>query len=219
MIKAIIRKIIRKIESFLDLSEAKIIKNIQGVRVIKSRDVISYERKRTQVIVFKDLNLVVKRFKNKNQNKSFRKSNYHSWLRELECLKRLQKNNKHFPTLIGYDKSDLSIQMSYCGESIPERKMPELLPQIIEICECLERANIKLITKNACRDRLLILNGVLKMIDFEDCLPDKTDAIELYGEEFVNLRREKFLVGQFEKELRRVIIHGKPFKPKKTNVG
>ena len=107
---------------------------------ITSKDVITFESKRSEVIIYRDHNLVVKRFKNKIKDKSQRKSNYLCWYREKECLIRLNKlkNNIHFPTLLFFDRSDLAISMSYCGEHITSEKRPELLPQINIIADALE---------------------------------------------------------------------------------
>ena len=193
---------------------------------IISKDVITFECKRSEVIIYKDHNLVVKRFKNKHFDKSQRKSSFHCWYREKECLIRLNKlkNNIHFPKLLFVDRGDLAISMSYCGEHITSEKRPELLPQIKSIADALEEANIKIISKNVARDRLLLQNGILKLIDFEDCLPDgedinfpDKDVQDIYGKEFVTTRRENNIRSLFEKEIRRAILHAKPFRPvKKT---
>ena len=111
--------------------------------------------------------------------------------------------------------------MTYCGEHISLRKTPKLVPQIKSIADALDEANIKLISKNVARDRLLIHNGILKLIDFEDCLPEGEDTnmpgkdvIQIYGEDFVNLRRERHSRALFEKELRRAVLYGRPWRPK-----
>ena len=69
-----------------------------------------------------------------------------SYLRELECLRRLAGQD-NFPQLVDHDDEQLWIMMSYCGEPYPclwpRRPRPDLIDQSIKIVDTLARLDIK----------------------------------------------------------------------------
>ena len=105
----------------------------------------------SEVLINPTTSEVVKQFrgfddhtKNKRSIKG-RGSHTHSFLRELECLRRL-RGHKHFPQLIDHNMEDLWIKMSYCGKPYPCVSRPirrDLVDQANSIVDTLARVDIK----------------------------------------------------------------------------
>jgi hypothetical protein len=105
----------------------------------------------SEVLINPTTSEVVKQFrgfddptKNRRSIKG-RGSHTHSFLRELECLRRL-KGQEHFPQLIDHDMEDLWIKMSYCGKPYPCVSRPtrrDLMDQAKSIVDTLARVDIK----------------------------------------------------------------------------
>ena len=105
----------------------------------------------SEVLINPTTSEVVKQFrgfddptKNRRSIKG-RGSHTHSFLRELECLRRLQ-GHEHFPQLIDYNMEDLWIKMSYCGKPYPCVSRPtrrDLVDQANSIVDTLARVDIK----------------------------------------------------------------------------
>ena len=131
-----------------------------------------------------------------------RDSFYHSFYRELTCLKRL-KGAKHFPQLIDYNKEDMWIKMTYCGTPYPVDKTPrdnksELIPQAQKILDTLQEKKIKYPYKKFMHmdkakglsypfftaTNLHILDDVLYLIDFETSYPIDSDYDKYFSAEF-----------------------------------
>ena len=72
--------------------------------------------KSSTVFVDKENNIVIKKFDKEQSKEYVRGPGYHCYLRELECLQRLQ-GHQNFPKLLDYDDEDLTITMEYCGET------------------------------------------------------------------------------------------------------
>jgi hypothetical protein len=107
--------------------------------------------KTSEVIINPNTSEVVKQFRgfaDNNKNRRSHKgrgSHTHSFLRELECLRRL-KGHEHFPQLIDHNKEDLWIKMSYCGKPYPCDSRPtrrDLIDQANRIVDTLARVDIK----------------------------------------------------------------------------
>ena len=65
--------------------------------------------KSSTVFVDKENDIVIKKFDKEQSKEYVRGPGYHCYLRELECLERLQ-GHKNFPKLIRYDDEDLTIK-------------------------------------------------------------------------------------------------------------
>ena len=115
--------------------------------------------------VFINGNSVLKVF-DRTQSKGYRGSGEQSYLREKECLKRLQ-GNIHFPELIHCDDNNLSIEMSYCGKVFPYdgKPRPEMLQQVWQISEALDSNNIKLYGGTLQKNNLLLHDGIIKLVE------------------------------------------------------
>ena len=166
-------------------------------------------RGKTSTVVI-DGDVVYKKFNEKVKKPHIRTSSYHCYLRELECLKRLQEH-KNFPKLLEYDDEELIIKMDYCGEHYPVdgTSRPELLEQVYEIVYKLEEENIKFITIEFPYQNILIKNNVLKMIDFEHCLPENSDVVKYCEDNFIEDRRGAgFNIQKFEDEFKVLVLKG-----------
>jgi len=148
---------------------------------------------------------VIKQFDKVQKKDYVRGTGYHCWLRELECLKRLQ-GHPNFPKLIDYNEDDLTITMDYCGKKyVADKPRPELVPQVYKIVEALEDNNLKFTTTKFPFNDIHIKDGVLKKIDFENTLPEGSDNIKLFKELFINSQRELFDIQKFENELKKLV--------------
>ena len=152
------------------------------------------------------------------QLKAGRGSFYLSFMREVECLRRLS-GKKHFPVLIDYNEEDMWIKMSYCGEQLPvqspRRDYPYLVPQVDEIISELQDAGVQITyeRKQKFKERangqrmtkwysyfpaqnILIHDGVLKVIDFEMAYPLQSDLenflLPEFRKQFENYNFDKF---------------------------
>jgi len=169
----------------------------------------SSEGKISHVIINREKGEVVKEFyrnenvkKQRNQIKAGRGSHVQSFIRELECLKRLQ-GCRHFPQLIDYNEEELWIRMSYCGEPYPVHQNPRpanrhLIPQAQQIIDTLEEKNIKYsyikrmnIEKRKDRfyeffaaQNLHMLDDTMYMIDFEYAYPIGSRYDQYFEEKF-----------------------------------
>ncbi len=83
---------------------------------------------------------------------------------EISALKKLQPY-KYFPKLLGYDSRRMSIFMTFCGEQITSKNIPDNWEeQINEIEKILNIVNVNsndMILRNVC-----VLNKVIYIIDF-----------------------------------------------------
>ena len=83
---------------------------------------------------------------------------------EIAALQRLYFYN-HFPKLIGYNKKNLSIYMTFCGEQISKKNIPsDWENQLNEIEAILRRVNVNsndMILRNVC-----VLDNIIYIIDF-----------------------------------------------------
>lgn len=83
---------------------------------------------------------------------------------EISALKKLQPYN-YFPKLLGYDNRRLSIFMTFCGEQISSKNLPEdWEKQIDDIETILTNVNVNsndMILRNVC-----VLNKRIYIIDF-----------------------------------------------------
>ena len=78
--------------------------------------------KSSTVTIDKEKNIVIKKF-DKIQKKDYvRGTGHHCFLRELECLQRLQ-GHPNFPKLIDYNEKELTITMDYCGEKYVDAQL------------------------------------------------------------------------------------------------
>ena len=105
--------------------------------------------------------------------------------KKKHCLR--LKGNKHFPQIINFDDEKLTIQMSYCGEIFPfdNKPRPELLDQVWEISEAIEKANIKLLGFGLQKNNILLHDGIIKLVDFEYALPERHER-DRKERDFVN---------------------------------
>ena len=149
--------------------------------------------------------IVIKKF-DKIQKKDYvRGTGYHCFLRELECLQRLQ-GHPNFPRLIDYNEKELTITMDYCGEKyVDDKPRPELVPQVYKIIEALEDEELKFTTNKFPHNDIHIKNGVLKKIDFENTLPEHSENIGLFTDLFINSQRELFDIQKFENDLKKLV--------------
>ena len=65
--------------------------------------------KSSSVTINYEWDTVVKKFDKVQKKEYVRGTGYHCWLRELECLERLQ-GHPNFPKLIDYNKKDLTLK-------------------------------------------------------------------------------------------------------------
>jgi len=148
---------------------------------------------------------VVKKFDKVQKKDYVRGTGYHCYLRELECLQRLQ-GHPNFPELLHYDKDELVITMSYCGEKyVNDVPRPELVSQVYKIVEALEEHDLKFTTTKFPINDIHIKDGVLKCIDFENTLPEGSKHINLFTDLFINSQRELFDIQKFENDLRKLV--------------
>lgn len=180
--------------------------------------------KASEILISKKRNLVIKKFVvlNKYKKLELRQSPYHCFLREVECLKRLQ-GHKNFPTIISYDDNDLTITMDYCGERFPFDGMarPELIDQVKPIVEKIKEANIKFINQSVQGkdafpyNNVLLKNGVIKFIDYENSLPEKSQYGKYFGKHFIQTIRNQFNIERFKLNFEDLILNGKLIDSKK----
>ena len=165
--------------------------------------------KSSTVFVDKENNIVIKKFDKEQSKEYVRGPGYHCYLRELECLQRLQ-GHQNFPKLLDYDDEDLSITMDYCGEQYPTngQSNPELVQQVYDMVYKLEEQDIKFVTVKFPYNNIHIKDNVLKFIDFENCLPDGSDNIPLFKKLFVDSHRELFNIQDFEDKLKILVSKG-----------
>ena len=180
--------------------------------------------KTSEVLIDKKNNFVIKKFVvlNKFQKLELRQSPYHCFLREVECLKRLQ-GHKNFPTIISYDDNDLTITMDYCGEEFPldGTAKPELIDQVKPIVEKIKEANIKFINQSVQGEdvfpynNVLLKNGVIKFIDYENSLPEKSQYNAYFSKHFIQTVRNQFNIEKFKLTFEDLILNGKLIDSKK----
>ena len=165
--------------------------------------------KSSTVFIDKQKNIVIKKFDKKQSKEYVRGLGYHCYLRELECLRRLE-GHQNFPKLLDYDDEDLSITMEYCGEQYPTdgQSNPELVQQVYDMVYKLEEQNIKFVTVKFPFNNIHIKDGILKFIDFENCLPEDSDNIPLFTKLFVDSHRELFNMQDFEDKLKILVTKG-----------
>jgi len=152
------------------------------------------------------------------QLKAGRGSFYLSFMREVECLKRLS-GRKNFPVLLDYNEEDMWIKMSYCGEQLPvkppRQSYPQLIPQIDDIIKDLQECGVKITyeRKQKYKEKInnqriskyysyfpaqnvLILDGILKLIDFEMAYPEQSELeqffLDDFRKQFENYNYDKF---------------------------
>ena len=140
-------------------------------------------------------------YKRMRQTKG-RGSHTHSFLRELECLKRLQ-GCEHFPQLIDYSEEDLWIRMTYCGrpypvDESPRPHNPHLIPQAQKIIDTLVEKGIKYHYRKQMRvnkregimypffsaQSLHLLNDTVYLIDFESAYPMNSPYDAYFKDDF-----------------------------------
>ena len=89
---------------------------------------------------------------------------FHLFKNELMALTKLS-HYKHFPKLIAYDIKQLTIYMSYCGETINSNNLPkDWIEQLKTIRNILEITNVNsndMLLRNTC-----VLNNTIYIIDF-----------------------------------------------------
>ena len=156
--------------------------------------------------VFITGNTVAKVF-DRTQSKGYRGSGEQSYQREKECLKRLE-GNIHFPEVINFDDENLTIHMSYCGEVFPYdgKPRPELLEQVWQISEALDKANIKLYGGTLQKNNILLHDGLIRLVDFEYALPEGSNLnIE---EDFIRHIRRHWDQTVFENRLKILLVNG-----------
>tara|TARA_R110000765_G_scaffold278211_1_gene376036 strand:+ start:251 stop:1411 length:1161 start_codon:yes stop_codon:yes gene_type:complete len=172
--------------------------------------------KSSEVLIDKKNNLVIKKFLEKQDKEYSRGSGYHCFLRELECLSRLQ-GHINFPKLIRYDEEDLTITMDYCGDRFPldGQSRPDLMQQVYDIVNKLKEANIKFITQKSNVEadafpynNVHIKDGILKFIDYENSLPEGSNKIKYFKEIFTQAVRDQFNIDRFEYNLKDLILKG-----------
>lgn len=86
---------------------------------------------------------------------------------ELKCYKRLSKFN-HFPTLIKYNREDLSLTLSHCGNNLltTSKKITnkEIIKQAKNISNTLKECNI--IHLDLKPDNICVKENTIYLIDF-----------------------------------------------------
>lgn len=169
--------------------------------------------KSSTVEIFKDKGFVLKKFK-PDVSKGYRESGYHSWLRETECLKRLQGNN-HFPQILKMSQDDLTIKMTYCGENYDGKPRPELIPQVWEISEALENADIKIYTEHMPFLGMMLHDKTLKMIDFEYALPEGSNYLAIWNKDHIDYVRKYYNMQYFEDKMKIWLTTGDQIKSNK----
>ena len=160
----------------------------------------------SEVIIDPDNSEVVKQFRGFDDHEKNRRSikgrgsHTHSFLRELECLRRL-KGHEHFPQLIDYDMEDLWIKMSYCGEPYPCEGRPtrrDLVDQANRIVDTLARVDIKYPYRRRVRinkregifieclaaGNVNIWQDRLYLIDFEAAYPVNSEYDRYFQQDF-----------------------------------
>ena len=162
--------------------------------------------KSSTVFVDKENDIVIKKFDKEQSKEYVRGPGYHCYLRELECLQRLQ-GHQNFPKLLDYDDEDLTITMEYCGETF-EGSDPKLVQQVYDMVYKLEEQNIKFVTVKFPYNNIHIKDGILKFIDFENCLPEDSDNIPIIKKLFVDSHRELFNMQEFEDKLLLLVTTG-----------
>ena len=195
----------------------------------KAKDKKFYSRKGklSDVTINTESAEVVKHFvrtysykKKRNQIKA-RGSVYHSFYRELECLKRLQ-GHENFPQLIDYDEDQMWIKMSYCGEPYPAhilKNNKQLVPQVDKIVSVLEKQKIlypyerilshrKDITAEFPVHNLHYKDGKIYLIDFEMSLPLDSGYADYFGNRFTKMF-DRYDNNVFRELLHRVVYPGK----------
>ena len=149
--------------------------------------------------------IVIKKFDKTQKKEYVRGTGYHCFLRELECLQRLQ-GHPNFPRLIDYNEKELTITMDYCGEKyVDDKPRPELVPQVYKIVEALEDEELKFTTTKFPHNDIHIKDGVLKKIDFENTLPEHSENMDLFTDLFINSQRELFDIQKFENDLKKLV--------------
>ena len=141
------------------------------------------------------------------EEKGYRGSATQCYQREKECLERLE-GNIHFPQMTSYDDNKLEFKMSYCGEQFPYDKKPrtKLLPQVWEISEALEEADIKLYGYNLQSKNIMLHDDIIKIIDFEYALPENSKYE--YEDRFYKHIRESWDPSIFENRMKILLVNG-----------
>lgn len=184
--------------------------------------------KTSEVLIDKKNNFIIKKFVKDGVRKNIckRDSAYLCFFRELQSLKRLQ-GHENFPKIIRYDKDDLTIVMDYCGEQFPldGTKRPELVDQVDSIVKKIKESKIKFINQGW-KDsgerydafpytNVLLKNGKLKFIDFENSIIEDDKTLEYFDHSFVEKIRKHFNIDIFDNAFRNLILNGNSINKKK----
>ena len=192
----------------------------------KNRKWLSRKGKLSDVTINTETGEVVKHFiriyskkKRRNQIKA-RGSVYHSFYRELECLKRL-KGQSNFPQLIDYDEEKMWIKMTYCGEPYPahlSENNTSLVQQTNQIVLTLNKMKILYpyqkilthrtdITAEFPVHNLHYKDGTIYLIDFEMSLPLGSGYSDYFEEKFMKTF-DNYDVNAFKQLLRKAVAPG-----------
>jgi hypothetical protein len=175
--------------------------------------------KLSEVIIDPVSKEVVKQFrgfadqvKNKRSIKN-RGSHTHSFLRELECLRRL-KGCDNFPQLIDHDEEDLWIKMSYCGTPYPctppRPHRPELVDQSRHIIDTLAKVDIKYPYRRTFKSNdvfytylsagnINVDEDKLYLIDFESALPVGSRYCQYFEQSFLDQFKKDYTTAEFKR--------------------
>lgn len=144
----------------------------------------------------------------------------HSYLRELECLRRL-KGQPNFPQLIDHDDHELWIKMSYCGTPYPcvapRRVRYDLIDQANRIVDTLARVDIKYNYKCVYRTKLLsyehlragninLLGDMMFLLDFELSLPVGSPCAKSFDVKFVDQFKTGYTTDEFKKLFKTFLV-------------
>ena len=138
----------------LSLNIVERIKKLNSLRILKE---FNETHNYSNSVYLLENKIVKKNLKNNNLGNSL-------FLNEINALIKLQ-NNKHFPKLLAYNIKQMSIYMSYCGEKISKKNLPNDWEfQINEIYNILQKVNVNsndMIIRNTC-----VLDDIIYIIDF-----------------------------------------------------
>ena len=108
--------------------------------------------------------------------------------------------------------------MDYCGEQFPldGTKRPELVGQVDSIVKKIKESNIKFINQGW-KDsgerydafpytNVLLKNGKLKFIDFENSIIEDDKTLEYFDHSFVEKIRKHFNIDIFDNAFRNLIL-------------
>lgn len=108
--------------------------------------------------------------------------------KEKNILERLNlANGKYFPHIIDYSPEEKYLDLSYCGEEITKNTVPaKWVDQIIDICDILEACGV--LHFDIKDQNVLVYNGTLKLIDFDQSIIEKRYLLDKGSEEFIDNR-------------------------------